>query len=390
MYLPPKGMRGLWLAAWLCLAATSAWAQEFVTINFPYDGKELIARGLSSAPRQVTTPDGVGYAELLLRPIHKDTHVFVTVVFEEDAGVGPALFWTGDATGRQMTLSENLGEGIVGLNRRTIQLPDEVANEAGHLFIMGRQDRVLRVRIDWCEPSNTFVAADQEQPSLIQGGTLKLDRDVTGLQTMTPPDAWFGPVLDAALLDGVVELSQNTELVVPLKGSVSEARLRAKFLGLPLGKAVRVWINGKLAGRLQPALPSLTDPGYVRRSGKRSAYAGWREGSLFIEPGTLRDGENSIVFESPGKGIYLSGAAMEIQSIASGEAPKENSATPQASSISQASSLSQASSAPQASPTPEESPTPQSSPATDQSPTPAPEASPVPESPPPPAPSATP
>jgi len=344
MYLPRKGMRGLWLTAWLCLAGSTVFAQEFVTINFPFKGEELFARGLAAPPRQVTTPDGVGYAELWLRPLHKSTRVFVTVVFEEDAAGGPALFWTGDSTGRQVTIAENLGEGVRGLNRRTIQLPDEIAGQAGRIFIMGRQDRVLRVRIDWTEPSTAFVASDQEPPSLIQGGAIKLDRELTGQQQMTPPDAWFGPVLDAALQDGVVELSDNTEMVVPLKGSVSEARLRAKFLGLPLGRSVRVWINGKFAGRMQPDLPSLTDPGYLRRNGKRTAYAGWREGALFIEPGTLRDGENSIVFESPGKGIYISGAAMEVESVPD-ETPKESA--PAAGSPTPA---------PEPSPTPEQAP----------------------------------
>jgi hypothetical protein len=220
-----------------------------------------------------------------------------------------------------VTLSDNLADGVVGLNRRTIELPDEVASEAGHLYIMGRQDRLLRLRIDWCDPTTAFVAADQERPQLVQGGALKLDRELTGQAVMTPPDAWFGRVLDAALQDGVAELSQNTELVVPLTGAVSEARLRAKFLGLPLGKSVRVWINGRLAGRMQPALPSLTDPGYLRRTGKRATYAGWREGAIFIEPDVLKDGENSIIFESPGKGVYLSGAAMEIQATAVEAAP---------------------------------------------------------------------
>lgn len=325
MYAPP---RGTWFAAWLCLAAASAWAQEFVTVDFPYKGEELFARGLSGPPRQVTTPDGVGYAELKLKPLSKATRVFVTVIFEEDSAGGPALFWTSAASGTQVTITGNLGEGVRGLNRRTVQLPEEITREAGSLFVMGRQDRVVRVRVDWTEPSTSFVAADQESPVLVQGGAIRLDRELTGQQQMTPPDAWFGPVLDAALQDGVIELSQDTELVVPFKGSASEARLRAKFLGLPLGRSVRVWINGKLAGRLQPDLPSLTDPGYVRRGGKRTTYAGWRTGSLFIEPGVLRDGENTIIFESPGKGVYLSGAAMEIQSRAD-KAPDEQAGSPE-------------------------------------------------------------
>jgi hypothetical protein len=184
------------------------------------------------------------------------------------------------------------------------------------------------VRIDWSEPSTTYVAADQEAPAWVQGGTLRLDRELTGQQLMTPPDAWFGPVLDAALQDGVIELSQITELVVPLKGSASEARLRAKFLGLPLSRGVRIWINGRLAGRLQPQLPSLTDPGYLRRAGKRTGYAGWREGALFIEPGTLRDGENTIVFEAAGKGVYMSAAAMEIQATAASAPDEKPEPTP--------------------------------------------------------------
>ncbi len=314
MYLSRKGPSGRWLAAVLCLLGTMARADDSVTIDFPVSGEKLTAEGLSAPPRQVATPDGLGYADVLLRPVRRSNHVFLTFVFEEDGGKGPAVFWSGDVSGKQVTLTGNLAEGVVGLNRRTIELPDEIAREAGHLYIMGRQDRLLRLRIDWCEPSQSFVAADQERPELVMGGAMKLDRDLTGQAPMTPPDAWFGRVLDAALQDGVADISQNTELVVPLKGTVGEARLRAKFLGLPLGKAVRVWINGKLAGRIQPLLPSLTDPGYVRRGGKRATYAGWREGALFIEPGALKNGDNSILFEAAGKGVYLSGAAMEIQS----------------------------------------------------------------------------
>ncbi len=318
MYLPPKGVPGLWLAALLCVLCTAARGDDFVAINFPVSGQKFTAEGLSAPPRQVATPDGLGYAEVLLRPVRRSNRVFLTFVFEEDGGKGLAVFWSGDASGKQVTLTGNLAEGVVGMNRRTIELPDEITKEAGHLYIMGRQDRLLRLRIDWCEPSQSFVAADQERPELVMGGAVKLDRDLTGQTPMTPPDAWFGPVLDASLQDGVVDLSQNTELVVPLKGVAGEARLRAKFLGLPLGKSVRVWINGKSAGRIQPALPSLTDPGYVHRAGKRASYAGWREGAILVESGALKDGDNSIVFESPGKGVYLSGAAMEIQASEAG------------------------------------------------------------------------
>ena len=108
-------------------------------------------------------------------------------------------------------------------------------------------------------------------------------------------------------------LSENIERVVPLKAAPGPTRLRAKFLGLPLGRSVRVWVNGRVVGRIQPSVPSLTDPGYVRR-GKRVTYAGWREGALALDADALQPGENTILFESPGKGAYLSGAALEIVS----------------------------------------------------------------------------
>jgi hypothetical protein len=313
-----------------CLASSVVLADEFVTIDFPMSGRKFVAPGLSASPRQVVRPDGIGYTEVLLRPVRKDYRVFLSFIFNEDGGKGPAVFWTADGSNKQITISENVAEGLVGLNRRTIALPTEVTARAGRLYIMGRQEQLLRLRIDWCEPSTVLVAADQERPTFISGGSVWLDRDTTGQAAMTPPDAWFGTVLDAALQDGVADLSESTELVVPLKGTTGAARLRAKFLGLPLGKSVRVWVNGKLTGRMQPALPGLTDPGYVRR-GKRTIYAGWREGAIFLEPGVLKEGKNAILFESPGKGIYLSGAALEIElpvsdNDADGAAAKEEAA----------------------------------------------------------------
>jgi hypothetical protein len=301
------------LAFFAGLVAASAWADESVTIDFPIRQSDIVAEGLSAPPRQVAAPNGDGYAEVLLRPVRKGDRIFLTFVFEEKDGKGPSVFWSGDATGKQVTLTDNLAEGVSGLNRRTFALPDEVAREAGHLYIMGRQDRLLRLRIDWLQPSETFVATDQERPALILGGAAQLDRDLTGQAKMTPPDAWLGSVLDAALQDGVADLSENIELVVPLKAEPGQTRLRAKFLGLPLGRSVRVWVNGRIVGRMQPETPSLTDPGYVRR-GRRIAYAGWREGALVLAPGVLQKGENTILFESPGKGVYLSGAALEIMS----------------------------------------------------------------------------
>lgn len=321
MLIPRLWRHGAGLTAALCLAAGFARGDDFVSIDFPIKKARITARGLSGKPRQVMTPEGVGYTQFLLRRARKGERIFVTFIFEEDGERGPAVFWSGDVSDKQITLVEDLAEGVRGLNRRTIALPDEVLEESGRLFVMGRQKQLLRVRIDWCAPTPTFVAVDRERPAFLMGGDVMLSRELEGDAMLAPPDVWFGPVLDAALQDGVADLSEAVEFVVPMKGDSGEARLRARFLGLPLGRPVKVWINGKLAGRIVPEIPSLTDPGFLRKDGK-AIFAGWREGSLFLEPGALKDGENSIVLEAPGKEVYLRDTALEIFSAEAAEEPE--------------------------------------------------------------------
>lgn len=287
-------------------------ADDIATIDFPINGRRKTPDRLAAPPRQVSTPEGIGYAEILLRPARKDEQVFLTFIFEEDENSRLGVFWRGEGSGEQLTLSKNLAEGVEGLNRRTISLPATATEEGGRIFITGRQDQLLRVRIDWCEPVRTFVAPDQERPELVAGGRVHLERDLGGEPALSPPDAWFGQVLDASLQDGTADLTEPVEFVVPLDGTVGSARFRARFLGLPLGRAVRVWVNGAFAGRMIPDAPSLSDPGYVRKAG-RTVFAGWREGGLFIEPGLLKAGDNSIIVQGADEGVFLRGAAIEIE-----------------------------------------------------------------------------
>lgn len=310
------------------LPARIAAADDFLTIDFPIVGKQTVPEGLAAPPRQVTTPEGIGYTEILLRKANKDEHIFVTFVFEEDGRSGPGVFWRGDSSDEQLTLSKDLAEGVEGLNRRTIPLPQSATAEPGRIYITGRQDHLLRVRIDWCTPQQTFVVYDQERPALIAAGSAHLERDLVGDDAMSPPDAWFGPILDASLQDGATNLSDPVEFVIPLDGPVASSRFRAKFLGLPLGKGVKVWVNGKRMGRMIPEAPGLTDPGYVRKDGK-AVYAGWREGSVFIEPGTLKAGENSVILQATDKDVFIRGAAIEIEALPVIDEPVEKPDRPE-------------------------------------------------------------
>ncbi len=298
-----------------CLWAVflDAHAAGTLTVDLPIRGPLVYPEGLVAAPRQVTTPDGQGYAEFLLMPGAKGEELFITVIFDEDGTEGPSMFWTGDVSGEQVTLSTGLAEGVSGLNRRTVRLPVEVMKEAGRVYLSGDQRKILRVRLDWVAPTGVFVATDEQRPDLIAGGQIFFDQEMTGGEALAPPDSWFGDVLDAPLLEGVASLDGNVEFAVPLSGVGEQALLRAKFLGIAPGASVKVWVNGKAAGRLQPSVPALTDPGYVRLRSGRMGYAGWREGSIVLEEGLLQEGENSIVIQTAKKRSFVRDVALQLR-----------------------------------------------------------------------------
>ncbi len=308
-----RWVRAIGFTVVVCSTGVNAEAAGTLTVDLPIRGPLVFPEGLMAAPRQVTSPDGRGYAEFLLMPAAKRESLFITVIFEEDGTEGPSMFWTGEVSGDQVTLSTGLAEGVSGLNRRTVRLPEEVLGEAGRIYLSGDQRKILRVRLDWVAPTGVFVATDEQRPDLIAGGRVFFDQEMTGGEALAPPDSWFGDVLDASLLEGVESLDGNVEFAVPLSGPGEQALLRAKFMGLAPGAAVKVWVNGKLAGRLQPVVPALTDAGYIRLRSGRMAYAGWREGSILLEDGLLKAGENSIVIETAKKRSFIRDAALQLR-----------------------------------------------------------------------------
>ncbi len=283
------------------------------TIDFPIDAPREVPLGLGALPIQVTAPDGMGYAEFFLLPVPEDQELFLTIIFKENGKSGPGIVWTDSVTEEQVTVSADLAEGVVGLNQRTIRLPSQIASRSGRLIITGNQKNLLRARLDWIAPTSVFVAADQEAPELISNGRTFTGQELSGGEQLALPDAWFGDVLDAPLQEGVLALDGNVKFIVPLNRPPEQSLLRARFLGLPLAASVKVWINGKLAGRIQPMVPLLSDAGFVRLGGGRIAYAGWRAGALLIDDGLLKAGDNAIVIESPRKGGFLRDAALQVR-----------------------------------------------------------------------------
>lgn len=302
------------------LVLESSGAAEALTVNFPIETPTVLPERLSAPPRQVATPDGVGYAEFFLQPNTGDDELFVTVLFQEDGSTGPGLFWAGEGVGAQTTLSEDLGEKVTGYNRRTVRVPKALSVQAGRLILTGDQSKIRRVRLDWASPGQTYAAADQKPVSLLLADRFFSPADLEGGSALSPPDAWFGKVLEASLQEEPAALESNLEFVVTLGQKAGQALLATKFLGLPFDSAPVAWVNGTRVGPLQVTVPPLTDAGYLPEESGAVEYAGWRAATLLIPTSLLKEGENSILIETSADGVFLRETTLQLRPTAADSA----------------------------------------------------------------------
>lgn len=296
-------------------AALPAYGSDYsLTVPFPIRSADWQdTNGLfAEPPQQALSPDGRGLAEFHLSPVEDATQVFVSLVFEETAGMPMSVTWKSTETGLEIPLSENLSEGVSGWSQRTIRLPASLAKQGGLIIIDGNQKSIARVRMDWLKPTETFVAVDQAIPGAIIGGRMLDDATLSGRPEMSPPDAWFGEVFETALQDVPVSLDGGILFEIPFAESHRTILLKAKFQGVAPGDSVEVWVNDSLVGTIQPFTPPLTDPGYVRLRDQRVVYAGWRDGALLLPGGLLQAGENSLVLRPPTPGCSMRDAALQI------------------------------------------------------------------------------
>lgn len=288
---------------------------ETVVLDFPLSEESPASGQLTAPPRQLARFDGEGYAEVYLAPVPEGERLAVTVIFEDTPEESPALFWVDAVSSQRTTLTTDLSDGVSGLNQRTVLVPKEATTNEGRLVISGNQSRIKRLRLDWAAANEVLLASDQGALRLISGGRAFQEAELSGDRVLSPPDAWFGEVLEASLQEEPVELREGVEFVVPLPQEVDQALLRARFLGLPLRDSVEVWINGENAGAFHPVVPGLSDPGYLEKNGT-TEYSGWRDASILIPSGMLSEGENSIVFHSPDSTAYVRDASLQLKAHA--------------------------------------------------------------------------
>ena len=318
-------------SAWLCCAAGSLWAQEApvagraaaeVVVRMPLDDPALPPERFYARPHQARVPSG-NAVEFFLLPAGAAEELFVTLVFRDSDSAALAVYWLDVQAGTRTLLSENLAEGVAGLNQRTLRIPKELLAHAGQLLISGQTADLLQLGFQWLQPSAVFSGKDGELATLVMSGRIIGADELAGKQNLAPPDAWFDSVLEASLQQSPESLAGGLEFIVPLGEMPERTLIKAKFLNLPLNRKVQVWINGEFAGEFVPATPPLTDPGYVKVDGTLQ-YAGWRGGSLLLPVNQFLVGENSIILKSAEAGVFIRDAALQLKGE-TGPAPAKTS-----------------------------------------------------------------
>lgn len=304
------------LAAILLVAAWGgqvARANDVWISDLPVAASSVPSSRFAQPPSQQSDESGDGFLVLPLQPVVADQDLLVTLLFQEGFEKGPAVFWKNETSGEQVTLSENLAEGVEGPNQRSLLIPASLTNSPGRLVIQGRREQLLRIRLDWAIPRVVTAAADQRPISFIAADRLLASTELDGLPPLSLPDSWFGQVIEASLQEEPLALGEAVEFVSNLDQSASQALLLTKVLGLPLDADIPVWLNGSLAGHLRPALPSLTDPGYLNDSQGSAIYAGWRTAVLSLSADHLKPGDNSIVIGAAGALVFIKDTSLQLR-----------------------------------------------------------------------------
>lgn len=241
-----------------------------------------------------------------------DADLFVTVVFHDAPDQTLTLTWTSD--GNAITLAENLSEGVMGLNKRTIRLSAAQLTEHGTLSVLSGAGNaaIEKVRLEWLTPRETFIASGEDVPGLLAtGGEVIPSAQLAVEPALPPPDFWGEGIVEVSLQEIPEALDGNLEIVVPLDTVPMAGVMKAQLLAVPVGEAPTVWVNGTRIGQMAVMTPELGDIGYLNEDGAM-VYAGWRKATIYLPSQVLKPGDNTVLLQSPVQGAYIKNAALQF------------------------------------------------------------------------------
>jgi hypothetical protein len=245
-------------------------------------------------------PD-LGFVEIPIAPLWKDSTVemyAVTVVFEDTGDGGPSLEWRHDE--EHSTVSNGLGEigNPVGLNSRTILLPQALTKDGGNLIIShkGKFESLLSLAVRPARLDETAVLGGRRTAALVDDSfQVYDDRQVSGGRPVPlAGDVRVGTIVEAELSAAVEPLDQAIEFVAPVDGNIEGAVIHLESLGLDPEAELRVSVNATPVGQISFPSFALDDPSLVTDWNGRLLLAGWRKGSLFVAARHFKQGENTV------------------------------------------------------------------------------------------------
>jgi hypothetical protein len=256
--------------------------------------------GLPSWLREEQIPQGplaqISYT--LQPPYPQGSELFLTIIFEE----APQSFLRvyRETTTSAETLSDNLLEGVLGLNQRTLHLKN-IIPELEHRITLQSGSRQLPVRQlhwQWVKP-RTILAEESVGPLVALRASLILrGEEIEGGLLSTPLlQLQPQPHYTAAPLQEKPEpLGTGIAFLIVVNEVPTHVRLAAQLLTTRIGDHLGCWVNGQRVQAALPQPPSLSDPGYLSEVGNAAAlsYAGWLPVSLYLPGAAWQLGENLL------------------------------------------------------------------------------------------------
>ena len=247
-----------------------------------------------------------------------------TIVFTDNGDGGPALEWESDDA-KISTISYGLGEigKPVGLNSRTVLLPETLTRKGGKLLLsyFGKFDSLLSLAIRPAREDTLAVIGERQSPVLIDANLQVFeDGEVNGTRPIPlAGDIRNGSIIEAELSARVEELEEPLEFIIPIQGKPKAGMLRLESLGLDPEAKIEVSVNGHDLGPVNFPSFQLDDPSLVTDWNGNLILAGWRKGSLFIAARHLLEGENSIALTlkrsnaETGREVFLRNSGIHLR-----------------------------------------------------------------------------
>ncbi|MFA7344456.1 MAG: hypothetical protein WC003_09140 [Terrimicrobiaceae bacterium] len=263
----------------------------------------------------------------------------LTAVFDDCGDGGPAVEWRAP-DGSTTTISQGLGEmgASLGLNARTILLPQSLTREGGVLLVSyyAKFDKLVSLAVRPAREDPLAVLGGGTDPVLVDEALRVFERtEVDGRRNLPlSGDIRRGAVVEAELSAPVQALDEEIEFIAPIQGAVDGALLKLDVLGLDPEATIQVRGNSISVGQLGFSQFRLDDPALVPDSLGRLVMAGWRSGYVFLPARLWLAGENSLVLvlkrsgTETGQPVFIRNAVLHVRFGAGAEEENRTAGEP--------------------------------------------------------------